>query len=459
MLKVLRESRIYRGATQFFKHFFGEDANLIRLTKNASWLFSGNVAVGFIGFLQAIIVARALGVKEFGLLNLVIVYVTMVNLFVDFRVWETVVKYLTEFWARQEREKALGIVKLSYSIDFITGVLAFSLTVITSGSAATYILREPEAAGLVSLFALTLIISTVDGTSQAILRVFDKFQWLSFCQVVVSGCKLIFVVLFLILGFGLQGVLYAYLLAATVGALLFNLKAFKLIFEKMEEHWWKGNIRVIREKYKEIAVFLWNTNLNAFFKMSINQLNSLILGYLRGSKEVGYYSLALSFSKLFGLLSTPFHEAIYPQIASMWAKRKLDELKRLLIESTKLMATLSTFLLLSLIVMGYWLILWFAGKVYTPAYFPMVFICIGATFSRIFFWQRAAILSVGRPEVPTYVGLLLVFIQILLSLLLVPVWGALGSAFILMILHFISNGIVVKVFLQEYRKMKLELGS
>ncbi|MCK5391310.1 MAG: oligosaccharide flippase family protein, partial [Deltaproteobacteria bacterium] len=60
-----------------------------KLFKNASWLFGGKSASGIFTAIQTIVIARMLGVSDYGLLTLVIAYISVLNMFFDLKVWET----------------------------------------------------------------------------------------------------------------------------------------------------------------------------------------------------------------------------------------------------------------------------------------------------------------------------------------------------------------------------------
>ena len=192
-----------------YKNFYNAtktDALFRRLLRNSSYLFSANVIVSGFGFVQSILLARFLGVEQYGLLALIMTYVMAVNQLLDFRVWETVIKYVSEFWVKGERERAWATVKLAYWIDFLTGVFAFLVAVLAAPLAAS-LLHRSEIASLASIFALKLLFSTINGTSRAILRVFDKFKWISVQVVIQSATMLGLVASALFAGYGIKEVL------------------------------------------------------------------------------------------------------------------------------------------------------------------------------------------------------------------------------------------------------------
>ena len=103
-----------------------------KLLFNASWLFGGKTASGIFNALQVIILARVLGVADYGLLVLVISYIDILNQFFDLRVWETATKYIGTYWEEGETEKTRSMIKLSYLLDISTGLLAFIIAILTA---------------------------------------------------------------------------------------------------------------------------------------------------------------------------------------------------------------------------------------------------------------------------------------------------------------------------------------
>ena len=137
-----------------------------RLFLNASWLFGGKTIAGVFSALQTVIIARILGVDNYGLLALIIAYVNILNNFFDFRVWETATKYIGTFWINGEREKTLSIIKLSYIIDISSGILAFIIAILTAKIASDYFIHSPEAYKLIWIYSINLLIDTANSTSE-----------------------------------------------------------------------------------------------------------------------------------------------------------------------------------------------------------------------------------------------------------------------------------------------------
>jgi len=115
-------------------------------------------------------------------------------------VWETATKYIGAFWTNGDREKTLSFIKLSYIIDITSGILAFIIAIVTAKIASSYLIHSPNAYTLIWIYSLSLLIDTANSTSDAILRVFDRFKRIAFISSFISLFRLILVILLLYLG-------------------------------------------------------------------------------------------------------------------------------------------------------------------------------------------------------------------------------------------------------------------
>ena len=184
-----------------------------KLFLNASWLFSGKVVTGIASGLQTVLLARMLGVTDYGLLQLVIAYIAIMNQFFDVRVWETAIKYIGTYWEQGQVDRTLAMIKLSYVLDIASGAVSFVIAVLAAKLISTYIIHSPDAYVYIWIFALSLFVETAKMTSDAILRVFDKFKTIAFLNSTENTVRLGLVAVFLFTGFGIKGALYAFVMS------------------------------------------------------------------------------------------------------------------------------------------------------------------------------------------------------------------------------------------------------
>ena len=401
-----------------------------RLFQNASWLFGGKTLAGGFSAIQTVILARFLGVDNYGLLALIIAYVDVLNNFFDFRVWETATKYIGTFWTNGEREKTLSMIKLSYIIDIFSGILAFIIAILTAKVACSYLIHSPDAYTLIWIYSLSLLIDTANSTSDAILRVFDRFKRIAFVSSFISLFKLILVVLFLYFGMGINGVLLSFILASFLGFSIRMWIVSKTLGENQLMSWWKSNLRLVKDQWKGIAWFMGNTSFAGTIMMANeNFMGVLFLGYFSGKEAAAYYKIAKSFVKLITRIMDPLYEAIYPELVRISTLNALKDFKRLLKYSTKNLMKFTIPTAIVIMIFANPIISFIFGKEYLPASNTLRIITVAVVITQPTFWITPALLAFGRPGLRTTMLLISNASYIALLFLLVPRHSYIGAAF------------------------------
>lgn len=357
-------------------------------------------SVGYISDLaRTALIARTLGAGQFGVLTLVLAAVRMANQFVDFRVWETTIKYLSEFLAKDDRARALAIVKGSYVLDFLTGVLAFGIAYLLAPVAARYIIKEPTSDGLVRLYAFVLLIATTEGTSSAILRVFGRFRWLSGYRIVLSLGQLILVWIALSFEHTPRVVLLGYLFAHLLAAGIVTWFALRVIREQMGGSISQARLSVLQDRTREIVGLLFQTNLTTFLRISITSLDEILLGYFWNPVAVGQYRLAKNLVQPLGKLNAPMYEVVYPEVINLWGTVERRSFNRYINRVTLVMGSILVPVALGICVLAPWLLKLFGGPEYLSASTALrvMVICEAIQLSPV--WVRPAAVSMGKVRV------------------------------------------------------------
>lgn len=399
------------------------------LFQNAAWLLGGNSAAGIFAAIETVVIARLLGVSNYGLLALAIAYVEFLNAFFDFGVWETATKYLETFWSNGESAKARSIIKLSYVVDISSGIIAFLFAILTAKIANKYLIHSPQASALISIYALSLLINTANFTSDAILRVFDKFKNIAFINSLQVFSRVSLVTIVLLLGMGIKGVISSYVLASFFG---FSIRIW-LVSKTMHEHklqgWWKANLFLIKDQWKGIAWFLSNTSFIGTLQMANDRfLGILVLGYFSGKDAVAYYKIARSIVKVMTRFSDPLYQAIYPELVRIFNQNALEDFLYLLKYSLRILLKFTIPLAIITLIFTDQIIISLFGKEFLPAVNALRIITVAIVISQLTFWISPALLAIGKPGLRTFVEVISYSIYIGLLFLLVPNYSYMGAA-------------------------------
>ncbi len=426
-----------------------------KLFKNASWLFGGKSASGIFTAIQTIVVARMLGVSDYGLLALVIAYISVLNMFFDLKVWETATKYIGTYLEKGESDKTRSMIKLSYILDIGSGVVAFIIAILSAKLISAYIIHSPDAYILIWIFSISLFIDTANSTSDAILRVFDRFKSIAFINSFQKLFRLIVVVALLLGGFGIKGVLYGFILASFIGFSIRMWIVIKTLNENDLEGWFSADVGLIKDEWKGILWFLGNTSFIATLKTGNERyLGIMILGYFVGKDAVAYYKIASTVASLANKVVDPLYEAIYPELVKFAISNAIKDFKRMIKSTTKSLVLILIPLTVIIIIFAEPIISIVFGKDYVPATNALRILAAAVLIVRFTFWINPALLSMGRPGLRTILGVISTSIYLILMFLLVPEYSYIGAAFAFLGYSVVRSSLAFKFFRDALKKIE-----
>src|SRR5512138_2429284 len=197
------------------------DPLLQRVIRNSSYLFSSSAISAVLSFIQSIIVLRLLDPAQYGLATgIIMVFATSVNQLLSFRMSEVVVKYAGEALAHENKQRAAALIKGIGITEAITSVVAYLALVLLAPWAAHVFAKDASTAPLFVFYGLFLLANIVYETSVGTLQTVHQFGRVAranFYQSVVTFLSIIAIAL---LGWGIFGVIVAYLVGKTIAGLM-----------------------------------------------------------------------------------------------------------------------------------------------------------------------------------------------------------------------------------------------
>jgi len=413
-----------------------------RLLQNASWLISGNALASGLGFAQAVVLGQALGVEGYGLLAVVMALVSTVNQVVDIRMWETVTKFVGDDHERGEHGRARAMVKFAYLVDAGTGILAFALVALLAPFLAARFMHDRTAAAAITLFAGTLLVATVNDTSMALLRVFDRFRWLGYERVGSAAVRLAALWIVARSTRRLEPVLIAYVVVELLrGAALLamGLRAARAALVRPGA----DHLSVIRDRRAEFWHFTIHNSMTALLLLVTRQVDILILSLFHAPREVGLFRMAKNFGQLILRLSDPVYHAIYPELVRLAAAGSIAELRRFIAHTMRIVLLLVVPAGLAAILLARPILEHVVGREFLGAAPALQIVVAGSLIHAAFLWARPLVLATSRPQLSTLAQAAGVVALGLGSLLLVPRLGAVGSAITFAATTAVSVGLLV----------------
>jgi O-antigen/teichoic acid export membrane protein len=408
------------------------DNELIRrIVKNSGYLLSATVFTAAIGMLQSILAARLLGVAAFGVLGVITVFATVLNKLVSFRMSELVVKYVGQFTESGDQPRAAATFKAAALSELGASVLAFTLILLLAPLGARYFAKDPSTADWFAMYGLVILANLIAESSKGLLQIFNRFRQFSVVSVISSLVTLSIVVIVFLSHGGFTGVLIAYISGKSFEAVGLSILALREASRRWSSRWWRTPIALLRPHGRQMIIFAINTNISASLSLITKDSELLWVALLRGPVDAGYYKVAMALANIVQLPISPLPQATYPELSREVARRNWDNVRYVLRQGSLLAGSYTLVVTVFLILLGRPVLSFLYKPEFLPAYPALIILLAGFMVANTFYWNRVALLSIGRADIPTKVNLVLAFFKILGILLLVPVYGYLASAALL----------------------------
>lgn len=414
---------------------------LRRVLKNTGYLFGSTGISAMLGMVQGILVARLLGVKDYGILATITLFTSVVNNLISFRMGELVIKYVGHYSVAGDTRRAAAIFKLAALLEVGASLVAFSLLYLLAPFAARFLAKDPNSVALFTVYGLVLLANLIAESSTGLLQIFDNFRRIAILNLAGSVITLVLICVAYGMRAGLLGVLFAYLTGKSASALGLSLAALVDARRKWGNGWWRAPFSLLRSQQRELLRFAISTNLSSSISLVTKDSEVLWVSLFRGPVEAGYYKLALTLTNLVHMPVSLLPQTTYPEFSRQAANRDWERMRNLMRQGSLLAGgyILSSTLFLSF--SGKPLIAFLYTPQYLPAYPALVILLLGMLVADTLYWRRPALLALGRADFPVKANALLAVLKLVGVVVFVPVYGYLACAWLLTAFYWLESAI------------------
>jgi O-antigen/teichoic acid export membrane protein len=430
---------------------WSQDSLLRGVIKNSSYLFSSNAVSILLSMLQGIFAARLLGALEYGIVAAVVIpFTSGVHRLLSFRMSELVVKYLGQFLAAGQKDRAAAVVKGAALVEMLTSGLAYGVVLLAMPLAARYLAKDPQTTLLFRVYGLILLAYGAYETATGILQVTHQFKRIAQIQLLQNMITVSLIFLAFVTKGGMLQVTLGYLIGKAAGAVILYLAAARSLRLELGKAWWKVTLRWLPNP-KEVGRFALSTNLQGTVNLVVRDSESLFITALRSPAEAGYFKIAMGVINLVMLPIEPFISTTYAEITRTIARNERRLTQSLLKRITGIAGAWTLVAGSFLAISGFWLIPFLYGADFSPSYPAVLILLLGYGCANVVNWNRPLLLALGMPGYPLKVSAWVGLVKTALTLVFLPVWGYLAEAALVSIYLVTTVGMNVWRGLHELR--------
>jgi O-antigen/teichoic acid export membrane protein len=324
-----------------------------RVLANASILLGGKAATAVLGLATTALAARALGLREFGILTLIYAFASAVSDIVEFQSWQVVLHYGTRPLQEGRLSVFQRVLNFSLMLDGI-GAIA-GLCVATAGVLLFGVqLGWPADVTPLALLYTTSVVWMVAATATGVLRLVDRFDLIAIQDNAQAAVRLIGAAIAFFMGGGLVAFLIVWYVASMLS---FACRAYFAWCELHRHEYlknFKWGARGITQELPGIWRFCLTTNFNGTLQLAFTHIGTLSAGWFLGPSAAALYRIARQVATAIVKPTRLVMPALYPELARLWAVGNTNALYRLVVQVTLSGGAFATILLLVAAFGGRW---------------------------------------------------------------------------------------------------------
>ncbi|HCU98033.1 MAG TPA: hypothetical protein DGM69_01655 [Chloroflexi bacterium] len=414
---------------------------LKRLARNSGLLLAAESVATLIGLVQFPLVARILGAEEYGKAILIISWVGLIGSLLGIQTRKTIVKYLSLFSSKDESHKSLAIVKLGLILNISLSTVVCTTLYIAAPTLSIWILDSETGAILFRIIILRDYFASTTGTTVSVLRVLDKFKFISIINAVSSIFTFAFVALALLNDYKLLGYLYAVSLIPIVQSIILLIYSTNRLNMKFGTNWWNVQMKVLIEHKTEIKTMLLSMKLDSLRKIATDKVDIVLLGFFVDIYNVGLYKMSKQLAGYISKLSNPIYSAIYPELANLYHNKGKTYLTEFIRKLTNWISIATIFSIITTILLANKLVPIIFGAEYANS-LPIFYIIMLMHVWLALIWAPGLLLTLGKANALMKINLTSTLVMLVLLIGLVPTWGTTGAA-IAIVLNYWTWSIIV----------------
>ena len=377
---------------------------------NTSWLTISQIVTSICAFLWTIIIARYLGVSDYGIVSFAISFITLIAIVMDLGMST----YITREIAKHK--DLLGkyfnnIFPFKLILAIFLFILSALILVLMGYSDLTIIVTM--------IFTVELVVMSMTGFLNGVFQAVEKVKYQAIGSILNSGFLLIGILITINLDFGVIAIAIAYTIA-------YSIYFFYMLFNYFKNYG-LPKFELDREFIKTVLLNSIPFGLTNFFYTIYFSIDIVMLYYLTGDFATGLYKSAYNIINVFTAFFVVYQAVIFP-VMSKFFQESQNLIKISYELSVKYLLLIIIPLSIGVFFYARPLVDFIYSNKYSLASTPVQILIWTVSF--LFINGAASILlnSIDKEKTVTKIYLIAAIFNVILNLILIPAFSYEGAA-------------------------------
>ena len=410
--------------------------SLHKVAKGSIIVYIGSLLSALLIFLGRLIIIRYYSQSDYGIFSLALVIITIISFIASLGLAEGTIRSIAYTRGKEEYKKIPVLISSSVIISIISGIIFGISIFLLSDYIANIVFNDPSLVNPLRVISIGIPFLTTIDILVSIFRGFNQVKpTVYFHYILINLLFPIFLFAVIFFDSSIIYIYYSYVASTILVSILLLIYIYRYTSPKKV-----FSIRLtISPAAKKLVSFSLPLLGSTILYMLVIWTDTLILGVLRTSSEVGQYNAATPLAQFlsFPLLSIGL---IYmPVLSELYARGKMDEIRRNYSILTKWLSFTVFPLFLILFLYADTIVSFLFGQEYLISANALRILAFGYMIRNLAGQSTATLIGIGENQFILYSTFVVAILNIILNLILIPIWGIEGAAVATAIALFSTN--------------------
>jgi len=383
---------------------------MLSVARNTFYLTSALIGQKMLSFVYFTLLARFLGAEMIGKYTFALAFTTIFSIITDLGLTPVLIREVA-----RARDRAQEYIRTVLGIKFALTLVAYGGVIIS----AKLLGHSPLTLELIAIAGVVMLLDAFHLTFYSVLRGMQILKYESVGMVVGQGITLTLGICALVLHLPL----HAFLASLAFGS------AWNVIFSLriLRRHGISLAPRIEGKIARTLARVAIPFALSGIFVKVYSYIDTVLLQSMKGDLVVGWYSVPYKITYAFQFLPLALSAAVYPALSAAWHDDK-ERMRWIFEKALRYSILLSLPIAFGIAALAPEIILTIYGADFANSILPLEISIFGLVFIFLYFPVGALLNATDRQTVnTTFMGLTMA-LNIIMNLLLIPKYGAVGAS-------------------------------
>ncbi len=394
------------------------------LIKNTAHCLFNTSLGDILAWVISIWVARQLGVENYGIFTLVLWFTGIFSWAIGMGFTHSVTKFIAEHKGKNKQEVLAPIVLFVLKIEVVLSIFTTGILLFFSVPIADFFFSPSE-----SFFFFLAFLGILPGITTAILSAaiegLQKFEYFTYANLIITPFSLAAKVIVILMGKGITGLLVVMLVFSVINTIFYLIVLTREGISPLQR---QGRMQVPLRK----RIHRFNMSVVAIIlcdKIIWDKSENFFLGRLCTASQIAFYNLGFNIVQKFSaILPNTFWKVLFPAMSSYAGSGDRHKTQRVFFITTRYLAFMALPLGVGGAIVAYSMIHFLYGHEFIGAQRPLQILFLASIVTSIGNPCSPVLYAYEKQAFIYKLGIVMAAINIVLDILFIKRFGALGAA-------------------------------